>query len=73
MNNITFDEMLISNGLPPIGTIVTTPAGDRVEVMKYEFDVYDKCVKVCLVDSYNCVVSWTFDSIRRCTWEGKDE
>lgn len=72
MKQITFDEMLISNDLPPIGTIVTTPRGDRVEVIKYVFDAYDECVKVRLVDTYNCVVDWAFDSIRRCTWEGKD-
>ena len=70
---ITFDEMLRANGLPPIGERIVTPKGDRVEVVKYVFDAYENRVKVRLIDTFDCVVDWTFDMVKKCTWEEKDE
>ena len=67
---ITFDEMLRANGLPPVGEILTTPAGDKVEVERYVFDKYED--KVCVrLKKNDYVVDWTFDQIKLCTWEGK--
>ena len=69
---ITFDEMLRANGLPSIGERITTPKGDRVEVVRYIFDAYENRVKVRLIDTFDCVVDWTFDMTKKCTWEGKE-
>lgn len=69
MNKITFDEMLISNGLPTIGTIVTTPRGDEMEVVGYSY----LGEPVVLMEYNGTGFDWTFDQIRLCTWEGKDE
>ena len=72
MNKITFDQMLRANDLPPIGTMVTTPRGDIVEVVAYVYDIYEDKVRVRL--SHNdCVIDWTHNQIRECTWEGRDE
>ena len=72
MNKITFDQMLCANGLPPVGEIVTTPAGDKVEVIAYVYDIYDDTVRVRL-NHNDYVVDWSHNQIRECTWEGKDE
>ena len=37
MNKITFDEMLRANDLPPVGEIVITPNGLKVEIIGYSF------------------------------------
>lgn len=69
MTNITFDEMLISNGLPPIDTMVITPRGDKMRVAGYTY-----CGKPMVAIEYKGVeFDWTLDQIRLCTWEGKDE
>ena len=72
MSKITFDEMLRANGLPPVGEIVTTPAGDKVEVIAYVYDMYEDVVRVRLYWN-NYIIDWTHDQARECTWEGKDE
>ena len=72
MKQITFDEMLRANGLPPVGEILTTPAGDKVEVIAYVYDVYEDIVRVRLHWN-DYVIDWTHDQTRECTWEGKDE
>ena len=69
MKQITFDEMLISNGLPIIGTIVTTPRGDKMEVAGYSY----LGQPMVLMEFDGIEFDWTFDQIRLCTWEGKDE
>lgn len=71
MNKITFDQMLCANGLPPVGEILTTPAGDKVEVIAYVYDAYEDTVRVRL-HCNDYVIDWTHDQIRECTWEGKD-
>jgi hypothetical protein len=68
MNRITFGQYLEANGLPMVGETVTTPRGDKVEVVAYVFDEYRDSVKVRLVE-FDCVVRWDFDQIRQCTWE----
>lgn len=64
-----FGEFLRSNNLPYIGERVRTPKGDRVEVVKYIFDAYENRVKVRLIDTFDCVVDWTFDMIKQCKRE----
>ena len=71
MKQITFDEMLRANGLPPVGTSVTTPRGDKVYVDRYIYDIYEPGVYVITKNSLE--IRWTFDQIKLCTWEGKDE
>ena len=71
MTNITFDEMLISNGLPPIGETVTTPQGDKVYVDRYIYDIHE--LGVYVITRNGLEIRWTFDQIRCCTWEGKYE
>ena len=69
MKQITFDEMLRANGLPTIGTIVTTPRGDKMEVAGYSY-----LGQPMVYMEYNGAgFDWTLDQIRLCTWEGKDE
>jgi hypothetical protein len=51
-----------------VGETVTTPRGDKVEVVAYVFDECRDSVKVRLVE-FDCVVRWDFDQIRQCTWE----
>jgi hypothetical protein len=73
MNKITFDDMLRENGLPPVGEVITTPMGDKVEVLSYTYGIYYHSVKVRPVgDCDGCIISWTMDQIRLCTWEGKE-
>ena len=67
MKQITFDEMLISNDLPPIGTIVTTPRGDKMEVVGYSY----LGQPTVLMEFDGTGFDWTFDQIRLCTWEGR--
>ena len=69
MNKITFDQYLRANGLPGIGTIVTTPRGDKVEVVGYSFAEEGRV----LMDIDGVGFDWFFDQIKLCTWEGKDE
>lgn len=69
MNKITFDEMLMSNGLPIVGTIVTTPRGDKMEVAGYSY----LGQPMVLMEFDGVGFDWTFDQVRLCTWEGKDE
>ena len=69
MNKITFDEMLISNGLPIIGTIVTTPRGDKIEVAGYSY----LGQPMVLMEFDGVGFDWTFDQVRLCIWKGKDE
>ena len=71
MNKITFDQILAENGLPPVGEIIITPRGDRVEVVAYVYDIYDCRVKVRLVDTFSAVVDWSFEQVQKCIWEGK--
>jgi hypothetical protein len=71
MNKITFSQFLAANGLPPVGEIITTPRGDRVEVVAYVYDMYDYRVRVRLVDTFSAVVDWSFEQAQKCTWEGK--
>ena len=73
MNKITFDQFLHANGLPPVGEIVTTPSGFRVEVVGYVFDTMEDVVKIMSVEDPWVVTRWMFSQIRECTWEGKDE
>lgn len=68
MNKITFGQYLEANRLPMVGETVTTPHGDKVEVVAYVFDECRDSVKVRLVE-FDCVVRWDFDQIRQCTWE----
>lgn len=70
MNKITFDEMLRANDLPPVGEIVTTPAGDKVEVIAYTYGE-DYSVMIHFTGGH-AYANWTFDQIRLCTWEGKE-
>ena len=69
MNKITFDEMLRANDLPPIGTIVTTPSGSKMEVVGYAYEADCQRVVIGFEDGY---YSWYFDQIRLCTWEGRE-
>ena len=64
---ITFDEMLISNDLPLIGTIVTTPRGDKMEVVGYSY----LGQPTVLIEFDGIGFDWTFDQIRLCTWEDR--
>ena len=69
MNKITFDEMLRANGLPPVGIAVTTPRGDKVEIIGYSFT--DK-LKIH-AKFKDLEIDWFPEQVRLCTWEGKDE
>ena len=72
MKQITFDEMLESNGLPFVGTIVTTPAGDKVEIVGYAYSMFDKAPRARCRDDGEFLFDWTLDQIKLCTWEGKE-
>lgn len=67
MNKITFDQYLCANDLPSIGTVVTTPRGDKMEVVGYTFMEEN----LVLMDYEGVGFDWTFDQIRLCTWEGR--
>jgi hypothetical protein len=67
MNKITFDEMLRANDLPPVGEIVTTPRGDKAEIIGYSFT--DK-LKVH-AEFEGVEIDWFSDQVRLCTWEGR--
>ena len=69
MNKITFDEMLRANDLPPVGAIVTTPCGDEMEVVGY---AYEKDGQRVVIKFDNGYLSWEFNQIRLCTWEGRE-
>ena len=71
MKQITFDEMLASNGLPFVGTIVTTPAGDKVEIVGYAYSMFDKAPRARCRDDGKFLFDWTFDQIKLCTWEDR--
>jgi hypothetical protein len=49
--------------------IVTTPAGDKVEVIAYTFGE-DYSVMIYFAGGH-AYANWTFDEIKLCTWEGK--
>ena len=68
MKQITFDEMLISNDLPPVGTVVTTPRGDKATIIGYSFT--DKLV--VSADFEGIEITWYPEQVRLCTWEGRD-
>lgn len=69
MKQITFDEMLHANGLPPVSATVTTPHGDKVEIIGYSFT--DK-LKIH-AKFKDLEIDWFPEQVRLCTWEGKDE
>ena len=69
MNKITFDQMLHANGLPGIGEIVTTPNGDKVEVVGYTY--ID--IPLVIVEFEALQYTWGLDQVRLCTWEGKED
>ena len=65
---MTFDEFLDASRLPPIGTIVTTPADTQVKVAGYSFGAG----RYSAVIEYKGVyVDWCLDQFDDCTWEGK--
>ena len=68
MKQITFDEMLRANDLPPIDTVVTTPRGDKMKVVGYAYEKDRQTVVIQFDAGY---FDWTFDQIRLCTWEGR--
>lgn len=68
MNKITFDEMLRANDLPPVGEIVTTPRGDKVEIIGYSFTN-----KLKVHAKFEGVeIDWFPEQVRLCTWEGRE-
>ena len=67
MNKITFDEMLRANDLPPVGEIVTTPAGDKVEIVGYSY--IDGLVVLATLDGHG--FEWLPEQARLCSWEGR--
>lgn len=67
MNKITFDEMLRANDLPPVGEIVTTPRGDKVEIVGYSY--IDSLVVLATLDGHG--LEWLPEQVRLCTWEGR--
>ena len=69
MNKITFGQFLDANNLPCIGETVTTPAGDKVEVIAYTFG--EDCSVMIYFAGGHAYANWTFEEIKLCTWEGK--
>ena len=69
---ITFDEMLASNGLPFVGTIVTTPAGDKVEIVGYAYSMFDKAPRARCRNDGEFLFDLQLDQVRLCAWEGKE-
>lgn len=69
MNKITFGQYLEANGLPMVGETVTTPRGDKVEVVAYTFGE-DYSVMIHFAGGH-AYANWTFEDIKLCTWEGK--
>ena len=67
MNKITFDEMLRANDLPSVGEIVTTPAGDKVEIVGYSY--IDGLVVLATLDGRG--FEWLPEQVRLCTWGGR--
>jgi hypothetical protein len=67
MNKITFGQFLEANDLPPIGEIVTTPRGDKVEITGYSFT--DKLKVHAKFEDIE--IDWFSDQVRLCTWEGR--
>lgn len=72
MNKITFDQFLRANGLPSVGEIVTTPYGERLEIIGYTFDVMEDSASVKAIDEDWAPVRWQFCQLEECTWEGKE-
>ena len=64
-----FDTFLNENNFPHIGEEVTTPAGDRVKIVKYVFDPFGDYVAVRSVYCNGSVIEWTFDQIKQCKRE----
>ena len=67
MNKITFDEMLRANDLPPVGATVTTPRGDKVEIVGYSY--IDSLVVLATLDGHG--FEWLPEQVRLCSWEGR--
>lgn len=69
---MTFDEWLASNDLPTVGTVVTTPAGDKVEIVGYAYSMFDKAPRARCRNDGELLFDWQLEQVRLCTWEGRE-
>ena len=71
---MTFDEWLSLNGLPTVGTVITTSTDEKVEIIGYAYSILDKAPRArCRSKEREFLFDLYLEQVRECTWEGKDE
>jgi hypothetical protein len=66
--NTIFNTLLKENGYPPIGTIIKTPMGNELLVVRYEFTLDHSFVVVNPLDR-DFDIYWPTETVKNeCTW-----